>query len=52
MVKRVQADSLASPDEALILFMRYPPTGINYFPKVQLPNLITLRVRISTYIFW
>lgn len=36
----------------LIPFMTVPPSRPNYLPKVPLPNIITLGVRISSYEFW
>ena len=43
---------LSSPlRRALISFMSIPPLWPIYFPKAPPPNIITLRVRISTYEF-
>ena len=42
----------ASFIRALIPCMTAPPSRPNHLPKALLPNIITLRVRISTNEFW
>ena len=34
---------------ALILFMRAPPSSLNYLPEVPLLNIITLGIRVSIH---